>query len=496
MLNDKLLAAHQQFLKFAQKNCQPQKHINGKDGYAVLVTPWASPVMPYFNLALCMVLQGLGYCPQIIFDDLAFNLVPNCSSKVNDLILQAIDATSIDKVVRISELHDVNLDAEFVSAAKEYSRSATIAQVHSSVPSEKSFIAEKKLLAHFLSVAAPKIKALFECNSFDVLITPGSVGGHVGLFKHAAERSGVRMPTIGSGYTTLRTSTHGYASHLNDIPRVVEMLTKEGVSWDFVVEQAQEERNNRMYRKDVFKRQVVDYSTPCDDCYYDAIMFLNNEFETNSLMVENLFGGMFNWIVESADFILNNTKANIAVRQHPRRYFRSFDNDNSIDLKVFEKFSGNPRFTYFFANSKVNSYRLLESSGLVLPYVSTIGVESVFYDKPVSLPTDVYYHSLFDTNAPQTKNEYFSLIEKNLSKKVAYSEDVKQRASLMYILAQSCSFFFCDFTPQPIDFPKWINLSVEEILEHEDFRMSLATLLDDVPYPYLKFRKIKRDHLQ
>ena len=73
-----------------------------------------------------------------------------------------------------------------------------------------------------------------------------------------------------------------------------------------------------------------------------------------------------------------NDKFKIIVRWHPNQRFSGEGEQKEIN-KIIQNFNNALHYDY---HSKINSYKLIEKSSIVLSFGSTIGIEATYYRKP------------------------------------------------------------------------------------------------------------------
>ena len=98
--------------------------------------------------------------------------------------------------------------------------------------------------------------------------------------------------------------------------------------------------------------------------------------------IHTVYESMLDWILDSIDWVLNNTDKTILIRQHPAERGKQIDNTDTYKEKIESKFGINKRIIFIEARQDVNSYDLIENALCVLGFSSTIIVESVMHGKP------------------------------------------------------------------------------------------------------------------
>ena len=111
------------------------------------------------------------------------------------------------------------------------------------------------------------------------------------------------------------------------------------------------------------------------------------------------------------NFINDNSKFFI-LRVHPNlRFYQNSQNKNINELKKLKNIH------VIDGAVKISSYQLLNISSKIITFGSTIGVESNFYQVPVICIGDAAYKYLNISHNPTSKNDLFSLINRELENK-------------------------------------------------------------------------------
>ena len=183
--------------------------------------------------------------------------------------------------------------------------------------------------------------------------------------------------------------------------------------------------------------------------------------------------------------ILDLDAGPIVVRQHPSERRKMQRSRLDMGALIENTFRGDPRCRFIAASDPVSSYDLLQSSRLVLPYVSTIGIEAAAMGKPVLISGDCYYAGLGFVWSATSREEYFRLLGSGLRGDLPLREEQAERAWLCYYLTAVQNRVPTDFTPHPDDFWSWCGRSpaalfsdpvVADILEALDSNVPLSLL--------------------
>jgi hypothetical protein len=177
---------------------------------------------------------------------------------------------------------------------------------------------------------------------------------------------------------------------------------------------------------------------------------------------------MKEFLIETIKFLINNTNCNIMVREHPAKV----QTEKLFDFLDYNKilkqeFSQNERLYFVGAADKINTYRQISRSKLILPYTSTVGIDAMLLSKTVLLCTDVYYSVAVPDVCCSSKEEYFDRIKNVLTEgneNAEYTEE--QRNKLLLIMAlrkyisEQSSFCETDMEWTKYSFDELSNLKI------------------------------------
>ena len=299
-----------------------------------------------------------------------------------------------------------------------------------------------------------KIKNFFQQNNVKHLLLPGGVYGNSGLIK-LAQKADTLISSYDSGRKRALFSLYGIAGYQDDVNKILNSNEFKNMNLDeikTVNTLVENELNARINGIDSYKTQVVSSSRNNSE-KYDILMPLNITWDLPALGRHIAFKNDFEWIKETVEFILHNTDANLAIRQHPHE--RNHTSGKDLKEFILNKYKDNKRLKFISANDKVNSYNLLGNAKIILPYVSTIGIEAAILGKTVILESDNYYSEKSFVIKCIDKNSYFKTIKRNLVKQEVVSLNAIQEAKFTYYVSQICTTEITNFTPFNEDFEIW-----------------------------------------
>jgi len=464
------------FVVFLLKN---DKFISNKyakrKNIAILVTRWPVLTVIYFNIAIAILIKFFGYRPVIIYDDLTSDIFKK-NFFVRFTIYLLFKILKDVKIVYLSKLTGLELDDSDIYEIKILSKLNTYYKQKTTVIGE-NFTRIYNDFIDGLSFVSHRINRLFSDNKFAVLIIPGGVYGHTGLYIHFGNKYNVRVAAYDSGPNRFIVGTDNVAGYLKDIPKILGVATNLD-EFKNEIALAKQEFEKRTQGKDSRRYQPLPFDLADNSLeQFDVVVPLNIEIDTASLVKSSNFENMCAWLTETIDFLLKNTMANVVIKEHPSIYNRT----DFLKRNIISCLAGNPRVQYFSRDDKVNTYQLINKAKIVLPYTSTVGIEAAIMGRAVIVESGVYYSSLPFVINSSSKRGYFDNILKYLENGIKLSDDEKKLALLCYYFTQKCNFLNTYFTPQPVDFNVWSKMSISELFNDEKIKIILTSFIDGIP---------------
>lgn len=337
--------------------------------------------------------------------------------------------------------------------------------------------------------------ALFAALPLEYLLLVGGVVGPSASFYRAARAHGVRFATVDSAFGAVFVAQNGAASYQPDIPEAFrQFLEYPRAQIEFAVTQAKQDFEKRVLGQDQNHFQLQP-KTGDHTHGTDVVIPLNVEWDTSALARHFIFQNSAEWLCETITLILGLGKS-VTVRQHPAErhgFARARFDSRAL---VQETFGDNPAVKYVAAADPTNTYDLMDTASLVLPLVSTIGIEAAALGKQVIVVGNSYYAGLGFVYAPQTRADYFETIRRALSGTLPPSENQRERAWIAYYLTQLCGRTVTDFTAQPPDFWKWVKWSPRRLWQDEVYQDILTALDEKRLLPLLNHARLWRDSLE
>lgn len=179
-----------------------------------------------------------------------------------------------------------------------------------------------------------------------------------------------------------------------------------------------EKRKNAEYAGDkIYTKNQIKNLLPnnWDSSKKNIVIFNSSEDEFAAIGDEYDKYKLFNSQLDGLEFIktklADNGDVNVTLRVHPNlsniqySYATELDKLKSDNFDVIE------------ASSKISSYALIDNADIVVVFGSTIGVESVYWNKPTILLAGALYYKLDCCYIPNTRAELIELLMSDLEPK-------------------------------------------------------------------------------
>ena len=463
-----------------------------RGGVGVVVMPWLGTAVPLYSLECARQLAASGVPVTIIWD--ATNLF-NCAPSTWEIAqLERVIAAARSEfdVVNAADAPEDQL-GECTSFSELLAENAVKTQRGEDGVAE--LLANNPMLEKDMRVHMAKVRGLLYARQFEWLLLPGGVWAVSGVYASVAAETGLSVTTYDCGPGSLFIGHDGIAAHFCDVPKaVIEVLDEtsdDPEECKRMTEAAQQQLEIRMRGDDEYRLQPV-ASSASANYEWDIIAALNLRWDSAALCRQRLFASVGEWLSRLLDWVEQQPKARLALRQHPCEKFAEFrgTDDFSKLLAKHPKLGG--RATYIFAEDRINTYDLIAGAKVVLPFTSRVGIEAVMMGKPVILGTRCYYESCGFTTNPATVAEYFAAISNALSGSLKVSAEARARACVAYYLTECCLELKTCFTPAPSDFLQWVHEPPEKIWSNLENKDLLSSLMSREPLVQLRYRRLAR----
>jgi len=435
----------------------------GIGGVAVVVMPWVSTPAPWYASMLGLGLAHRGREVTFIWDDTSF---PDPQLEVqNRSIGNVFEWIGRNvPVTRLSEHDDVESKADDGDLIGRLTDQNVSWVLRGAAPTgDDQRVVEQ--IRRSLTRSLPLVRSALDRGDVDCLVVPGGVYGTSGLFLNEAKARGCRVSTFDTDRRIAQICVDGVAAQNGDIPMAFHSLwnADRDVRQE-AVKVAMAEFRDRSANRDQYGFQVLParqsdrYSEGC------VLIPLNVEWDTAALGRHVHFESTAEWLISTVSAVLDQDAGPVVVRQHPSERRPLQGSKLNVAALLRRRFGEDPRCQFVAADDPVSSYDLLRAARLVLPFVSTIGIEAAAMDKPVLIAGACYYTDLGFVWSAGSREEYFDLLHRGLRGGLTVRPDQAERAWLCYYLTAVRNRVSTDFTPHPDDFWTWCQRPFPSLL--------------------------------
>ncbi len=430
----------------------------GAPRVAVVITPWLGTSIPWFSLAVGLLLARNGCAVSFLLDDFPFGgnalrhrFVLRCLRSVLGLLrgrFEVIELSALQPTVPMGPAQHASID--------RLARLNTVWQLRGEMVSAGRMAFAERCKRQ-LAAAYGAIAHLMQPGAYDLLFVPGGVFASSGIWTERARAAGIRIGSYDSGgYGTVMIAANGIACQLQDIPAAFAQLKASATpasEHHFANEQALAEMAKRRAGTDTFASQVPG-SHGGDARFNGAVVLaLNSSWDSAALGLHTVFDDNSQWIVETVRFLLDYTAAPVIVRQHPAERLPIAATSDDYAALLHRHIGAHPRLHFIGAAEKINSYDLLERVAAVVVYTSTIGIEAAAEARPVITPSSSYYSKLGFVWRAENLAQYQALLRDAALGGLTVTPTMQQDARLCYYLTQCCNWVFSPLNPA--DFAVW-----------------------------------------
>jgi len=488
-------SAHQiiQFIQQSSLDKYLQNISQDNPPVGILILPWYSTAVPWYSIVL-----GIGLIRQekrvvFIWDDTEFPVLTDSRFNLriqNYAIKHVLNHLPQEiKVLRLSQenlskpsaetnlLCDLLLDLNITWSLKA-------GQDNKELVEEAKKL--KKLQIDNLQTTILKVTTLLGRISFEYLILPNGINNSTGVFLDIAEKQNIRVATYDSGFNTVLLSSNGIAAQLSDTPLAIQKIYQANDAvQQWAINEAKKEMGLRLQGKDADKFQAEPFGKIKNNLKADVVIFLNLEWDAAALGRHHIFKNTIEWVISTIRFVLDTSDKFIVIRQHPVERYDYAKSNHPIEIALNQNFLNNEKIRFIRANEQVNSYDLIESASVVLPYVSTIGIEAAALGKSVIVAGKAYDSNLGFVWAPKYREMYFEMLKSGIKGELNILPEQCEKAWLCYYLAQKCNFLRTDFTPSTEDFLNWSQEKPENIFKRTEVKNILKSIDKNIPLSWL-----------
>ncbi len=449
-----------------------KKQSDEKIGIVIVPAFYQAPC--YYSIMVMLLLVKRGYDVQLIVDDnvgvedyvVCSGYTDVCCTLVQSVI-EYINNNIVEiEVKKISEING-NKQELNEDELKQIEKCALVSTTwHKSIKNFRTRFTDKKIIFEvFKDILINNykfIKKFFEENMLSVLNVYTGIYNEWGLYKIISlNNKNISLTSFDSNGKGGISFCKGIRGELTEIKIILEENDIHSEIFNELEIIGREIFEKSVSGAEKNSYQIIEAGQDNFEKNVDIILPLNIEWDAAAYALDSPFLSMEEWLIETLDFIIKNTDATVMVREHPAK--RLFENDfDFIDYnKLLEdNFGKNDRIVFVSASDKINTYKQIKKCKLVLPFTSTVGIESALLEKSVILCTDVYYKSGIPDGYCNSKIKYFDKIRQALINGSKCTPVVNKRKLYIALALHICRSEHSIFHECSME---WTKLNIEEL---------------------------------
>lgn len=460
------------------------------------VTPWMGTNLPWYTISLAQIYAYI-YKQQVtlIINDMFYESVLCPYNKDLEIILnKTIKILRLDSKIEVKYL-SMFVDEVFSTEDQDLLESAAyINSIRRNESSEKNikFYKMCKQWSIELKPLCKKINSFVNQNRLGYIFFPGGTFAETWYLYKKCMNAKMQFCTFDSGMNGLMIGINSIAAQYrfnNYYQYFVKSFKK-----DFLIQESKKILDARLHANLDLIKSLYTYGDSIiiqNEKYqsnainFDIVICPNYEADSSALGTHDVFADDYEWLMETVQYILENTSYSVAVREHPliRMYCKK-------TLKGYlKKFEISERFKLYTFRDKLNTYSIISNAKIVIVNTSTVGIEAAMLGKNVLTESNAYYSETPFVFKAKSKKEYFEYIDNLAQICKGQTEKAKNCACLYYGLAQLCNVAETMFSPDIDNYKIWSRKKIKDILNDGDTKLIFKAINKKVPITLLKFNK-------
>ena len=452
----------------------------------VIVTPWQGTGIPWYSLAMGLMLSASGTRVAFVIDDQRFG-----GNRLRHLIVltaicsvMAVVARQLP-VIRLSDIPPATATSSAIVDRLAALNAIWALRGETMVSGRAAFEAASQ---RQLVNAHGRITAVLERFACDVIFVPGGVYGTSGLWVDQARRHGIRIASYdngGYGYAML--ATDGLACHLADVPAAFRAIgarcAASSAEHDQAMASANSELRKRQQGTDLFMSQMTNTGSIDAALRGGVLLALNSSWDSAALGLHVVFKNNTEWIVETVRYLLETTTVPVIVRQHPAERLPFAHTSDDYKTLLERNFGNHSRLYFIAAEDPINSYELMDLVGSVVVHTSTIGTEAAAFGKPVVTGSAAYYAGLGFVWSAGDLATYRARLDDAAAGRLIVTGTMRDAARLCFYVTQCCNWVTSTFNPE--QFKIWSRISLDTLATDPPVSRALDAIRSGTPVAVL-----------
>ncbi len=457
------------------------------DVFCFVVGPWVSTPMPWYTILLAVGVARRGCAVEVLWDDSGF---AEAEVAAQNATIKPV-LSYLGRFVRVRKLSaQVAASASPSDETLDRLTAQNVAWNLRGAMPEPDDEPMMQAVRGSLARALPLVRGALAAINPACVVVPGGVYGTSGLFLRAAAERGCRVATLDADHGVAQLSVDGVAAQNADLPRAfVELWNAGPATRQAALAAANTEFAHRMAATDRYGYQAVGRSAETVPRAEGVLIPLNVEWDTAALGKHVLFSDTSDWLTSTVEWVIARSDATVTVREHPAERRSSQRGRLDVAALLRQRFGASPRVRFVAAAEPVNTYDLVQSSKVVLPFTSNVGIEAAAIGKPVVVSGAAYYADLGFVRSASSRGEYFELLDAALRGTLEPLPDQEDRALVCYYLNAVRNRVWTDVTPYPDAFWKWCRRAPQSLLAEPEIADMVEAIATDVPVSLLRHNR-------
>lgn len=480
-----------EFLDTIPQNMFKNIPISKKNKIGIVCICETSCNLTCYALAKALFLRYYGYKADIIIDSMKafeslyyFDGIEEIARQYVDEVLDRIKEICPDIEIKdVTQEGEMELDSEDEKEIQKKVR--YLLKWFDAMPDAQILNGledRQEISKRILRYTDRNIKKYMSKNKYDSLDLYTGIHRHRGMYVYTGHKLGMRVSTCDFFESRkMQYASDGVAGHSLDVSRVINnnYFSKEELK--VIISKAK--NNFRLRMESTIADKGYNYQPVLHNNNakkYDIVIPLNIEWDAAALERDRIFDSTVDWLSQTLEYIMNNTKATVIIREHPAQtvYFEFEYKNIEKELPIIKQ---NPERIYFASsNEKINTYDYIKRCKIVLPYTSTLGLEAAMLEKKVILHTEVYYDKLDIAYSAKNKEDYFYAISKFLENNTLKTCNNVNNAYIAYYCQMNnvLEGIYCT------DEKAWMKMKFEELVNTYQIKLVVDVVAEGVPILY------------
>lgn len=150
-----------------------------------------------------------------------------------------------------------------------------------------------------------------------------------------------------------------------------------------------------------------------EDKSKNVVLFTNIIWDAQFTFPDTIFQNMMDWMYNTIEYFEKRRDLNLIIRVHPGEIDKGYNTKETVEYCLKNKYDVLPKNIFIIKNtSKINSYKLADYSNVNLVYSSSMSYELSAIEHNVIVAGSPFCVKKGVTIDPQTREEYFDLLNK------------------------------------------------------------------------------------